>query len=48
MGMSFRSSAGFGKRMKYNIVGQMLMEGLDCFKLPDEVCQPESDSPGRT
>ena len=31
MGMSFRSSAGFGKRMEYNIVGQMLMEGLDCY-----------------
>ena len=29
--MSFRSSAGFGKRMEYNIVGQMLMEGLDCY-----------------
>lgn len=31
MGMSFRSSAGFGKRMEYYIVGQMLMEGLDCY-----------------
>ena len=31
MGVSFRSSAGFGKRMEYNIVGQMLMEGLDCY-----------------
>ena len=28
---SFRSSAGFGKRMEYKIVGDMLMEGLDCY-----------------
>ena len=26
MGISFRHSAGFGKRMEYNLVGQMLME----------------------
>ena len=31
MGFSFRSSAGFGKRMEYNLVGKMLMEGLDCY-----------------
>lgn len=31
MGMSFRHSAGFGKRMEYNLVGRMLMEGLDCY-----------------
>ena len=31
MGISFRSSAGFGKRMEYNLIGQMLMEGLDCY-----------------
>lgn len=31
MGISFRHSAGFGKRMEYNIVGKMLMEGLDCY-----------------
>ena len=31
MGISFRSSAGFGKRMEYNLVGKMLMEGLDCY-----------------
>ena len=28
---SFRYSAGFGKRMEYKIVGDMLMEGLDCY-----------------
>lgn len=28
---SFRHSAGFGKRMEYKIVGDMLMEGLDCY-----------------
>ena len=28
MGISFRHSAGFGKRMEYNLVGKMLMEGL--------------------
>lgn len=31
MGTSFRHSAGFGKRMEYNLVGKMLMEGLDCY-----------------
>ena len=31
MGVSFRHSAGFGKRMEYNIVGKMLMEGLDVY-----------------
>ena len=29
MGISFRHSAGFGKRMEYNLIGKMLMEGLD-------------------
>lgn len=28
MGISFRHSAGFGKRMEYYLIGQMLMEGL--------------------
>lgn len=27
MGISFRHSAGFGKRMEYYLIGQMLMEG---------------------
>ena len=31
MGIAFRHSAGFGKRMEYNIVGRMLMEGLDVY-----------------
>lgn len=31
MGISFRNSAGFGKRMEYKLVGDMLMEGLDCY-----------------
>ena len=31
MGIAFRHSAGFGKRMEYKIVGDMLMEGLDCY-----------------
>lgn len=31
MGISFRHSAGFGKRMEYNLIGKMLMEGLDCY-----------------
>ena len=31
MGASFRSSAGFGKRMEYKVIGDMLMEGLDCY-----------------
>ena len=30
MGISFRHSAGFGKRMEYKLIGDMLMEGLDC------------------
>ena len=31
MGISFRHTAGFGKRMEYNLVGKMLMEGLDVY-----------------
>jgi hypothetical protein len=31
MGMSFRHSAGFGKRIEYYLIGQMLMENLDCY-----------------
>ncbi len=31
MGMAFRHSAGFGKRMEYNLIGKMLMEGLDVY-----------------
>lgn len=31
MDVSFRHSAGFGKRMEYNLVGKMLMEGLDVY-----------------
>ena len=31
MGIPFRSTAGFGKRMEYKLVGDMLMEGLDCY-----------------
>ena len=31
MSISFRHSAGFGKRMEYKLVGDMLMEGLDCY-----------------
>ena len=31
MGISFRHSAGFGKRIEYNLIGQMLMEGLDVY-----------------
>ena len=31
MGVSFRHSAGFGKRIEYNLVGKMLMEGLDVY-----------------
>lgn len=31
MSISFRHSAGFGKRMEYKIIGEMLMEGLDCY-----------------
>ncbi|MGI6211615.1 MAG: hypothetical protein ACOYJJ_03435 [Anaerovoracaceae bacterium] len=28
---SFRHSAGFGKRMEYNLIGKMLMEDLDVY-----------------
>ena len=31
MNKSFRSLAGFGKRMEYYFIGQMLREGLDCY-----------------
>ena len=31
MGKAFRHTAGFGKRMEYKLVGDMLMEGLDCY-----------------
>ena len=31
MGISFRHSAGFGKRVEYNLIGKMLMEGLDVY-----------------
>lgn len=31
MGISFRRSADFGKRMEYNLVGKTLMEGLDVY-----------------
>ncbi|MBR1759213.1 MAG: hypothetical protein IJ744_10900 [Lachnospiraceae bacterium] len=31
MGITFRHSAGFGKRMEYNLIGKMLMEGLDVY-----------------
>lgn len=31
MGASFKHTAGFGKRIEYNILGKMLMEGLDCY-----------------
>ena len=37
MGISFRHSAGFGKRMEYNLIGQMLMEGVDVY-LPLLIC----------
>ncbi|MGE5172881.1 MAG: hypothetical protein ACM3MD_03535 [Betaproteobacteria bacterium] len=34
---SFRHSAGFGKRIEYWIIGQMLKEGLDiCVPLVDD------------
>lgn len=29
MAISFRHSAGFGRRMEYWIIGRMLKEGLD-------------------
>ena len=31
MGVSFRHSAGFGKRIEYYLIGKMLMEGLDVY-----------------
>ena len=31
MERSFRHAAGFGKRMEYYLIGQMLMEGLDVY-----------------
>ena len=31
MGLAFRHSAGFGKRMEYYLIGKVLMEGLDCY-----------------
>lgn len=31
MNVSFRHSVGFGKRMEYKLIGDMLMEGLDCY-----------------
>ena len=31
MGIPFRHSAGFGKRMEYYLIGKMLMEGLDVY-----------------
>lgn len=31
MGLSFRDSASFGKRMEYYLIGQMLMEKLDVY-----------------
>ena len=31
MGISFRHSAGFGKRIEYMLIGKMLMEGLDVY-----------------
>ena len=31
MSFSFRHSAGFGKRVEYNLIGKMLMEGLDVY-----------------
>ena len=31
MGVSFRHSAGFGKRIEYDLIGKMLMEGLDVY-----------------
>ncbi|MBR6338330.1 MAG: hypothetical protein IKR76_11475 [Ruminococcus sp.] len=31
MGIAFKKSASFGKRMEYNIYGKMLMEGLDVY-----------------
>ena len=31
VGISFRHSSGFGKRIEYKLIGDMLMEGLDCY-----------------
>jgi hypothetical protein len=31
MGTKFRHSAGFGRRMEYWLIGQMLREGLDVY-----------------
>lgn len=31
LGVSFRHSAGFGKRIEYMLIGKMLMEGLDVY-----------------
>ena len=31
MGKSFRSVSSFGKRMEYNLIGKMLIEGLDVY-----------------
>ena len=31
MGMAFKDSASFGKRMEYYLVGLMLMEKLDVY-----------------
>lgn len=31
MGVPFRHSAGFGKRIEYMLIGKMLMEGLDVY-----------------
>jgi hypothetical protein len=31
MAGSFRHTAGFGKRMEYNLIGKMLMENLDVY-----------------
>ena len=31
MTLTFRHAAGFGKRMEYWIIGQMLKEGLDVY-----------------
>lgn len=31
MDVSFRHTAGFGKRIEYNLIGKMLMEGLDVY-----------------
>lgn len=31
MGKSFRNLAGFGKRMEYKLIGEMLIEDLDCY-----------------